>query len=102
MKKTTILYLLFISILSCNLDHDTTDPIYENSSFITAVDISSFPEIELSNPTFYDTDGKQAAFLTILKESGVTTIRLRLWVNPSNGHSGFNEVKIFADRLRLG
>jgi arabinogalactan endo-1,4-beta-galactosidase len=38
--------------------------------------------------------------LTILKEKGINTIRLRLWVNPVNEHSGFNEVKQFSQSLK--
>jgi arabinogalactan endo-1,4-beta-galactosidase len=38
--------------------------------------------------------------LKILKENGVNTIRLRLWVDPENQHSGFNEVNSFSEELR--
>ena len=33
--------------------------------------------------------GQKKDFLDILKENGVNTIRLRLWVNPENEYSGF-------------
>ncbi|WP_366837396.1 glycosyl hydrolase 53 family protein [Lutibacter sp.] len=36
----------------------------------------------------------------MLKENGVNTIRLKLWVNPSNVHSGFAEVKEFSETLK--
>ena len=86
---------------SCNKeDINTPIPESENLTFISAVDISSYPEISNSNPTFYDLEGKQNDFLTILKDNGINTVRLRLWVNPSNEHSGFNEVKQFSNTLR--
>ncbi len=72
----------------------------ENSEFISAVDISRYPEISNLDPIFYDFDGNQNDFLTILKENGINTIRLRLWVHPSNEHSSFNEVKQFSQNLK--
>jgi arabinogalactan endo-1,4-beta-galactosidase len=72
----------------------------ENLAFISAVDISKYPEISNTNQIFYDLDENQKDFLTILKEKGINTIRLRLWVNPVNEHSGFNEVKQFSQSLK--
>ncbi|GLB52569.1 hypothetical protein NBRC110019_16090 [Neptunitalea chrysea] len=83
-----------------DIPEDTPDPEPTETEFISAVDISSLPEILESNPTFYDTDGTTEDMLTILKDNGVNTIRLRLWVNPANGHCGFDEVKQFAQTLR--
>ena len=72
----------------------------ENLAFISAVDISKYPEISNTNSIFYDLYENQKDFLTILKEKGINTIRLRLWVNPVNEHSGFNEVKQFSQSLK--
>lgn len=101
MNRIIQILISLIVFISCNKD-DLIVPIPENgnSKFISAVDISSYPEISNSSPIFYDLDGNQNEFLDILKESGVNTIRLRLWVNPSNGHSGFNEVKQFSQTLK--
>ncbi len=99
-KKIAILFILII-LISCNKEIiDDSNPVPQDSQFITAVDISRYPEISKTNPIFYDTEGNQKDFLTILKENGVNTIRLRLWVNPANEHSGFNEVKQFAQTLK--
>lgn len=72
----------------------------ENLAFISAVDISKYPEISNTNQIFYDLDENQKDFLTLLKEKGINTIRLRLWVKPVNEHSGFNEVKQFSQTLK--
>lgn len=96
--KILIPCLVFIS---CNQDDpNPPTPETENSAFISAVDISRYPEISSTGPRFYDLDGKQKDFLIILKENGVNTVRLRLWVNPSNEHSGFDEVKQFSQTLK--
>lgn len=68
--------------------------------YISAVDISGYPEIEQSGARFYNRAGEEADFLALLKASGVNTIRLRLWVDPAGQHAGFEEVSSFAIRLR--
>ena len=86
---------------SCkNDDIIVADTEEENLAFISAVDISKYPEISNTNSIFYDLYENQKDFLTILKEKGINTIRLRLWVNPVNEHSGFNEVKQFSQSLK--
>lgn len=70
------------------------------SEFIAAVDISSFPKIELNNPVFKEGNENTVSFLEFLKSKGVNTIRIRLWVNPLDEHSGFDEVKSFSDALK--
>jgi arabinogalactan endo-1,4-beta-galactosidase len=49
------------------------------------VDWSSTLTLEKSGKSFKTTDGKTATFETILKASGVNTVRQRLWINPSDG-----------------
>lgn len=91
-----ILQILFFLIVltSCNKEKDSTKIIpQKNQDIVYAVDISSYPEISLHNSSFYDVNGYQKDFLLILKESGVNTVRFRLWVNPTNEHSGLSEVK---------
>ena len=68
--------------------------------FISAVDISSYPEIELSNPVFEDNNGMTISFLEFLRFKDINTIRIRLWVNPIDQHSSFEEVKLFAETLK--
>ena len=71
-----------------------------SSASIKAVDISSYPEITLSNVSYLNAVGEVEPLLNILKEEGINTIRLRLWVNPSEGHSGFQEVLTFSNELK--
>lgn len=94
--------IIFVFILISCKKEDMNDPNTDNGNqeFITAVDISRYPEISSSNPTFFDLEENQNDFLTILKDNGVNTVRLRLWVNPNNEHSGFEEVKQFSQTLK--
>lgn len=98
--KQTIV-ILFLVLISCEKDGINAPELPTgNNEFISAVDISRYPEISGTNPIFYGLDGTQNDFLNILKDNGVNTIRLRLWVHPINIHSGFNEVKQFSQVLK--
>jgi arabinogalactan endo-1,4-beta-galactosidase len=85
---------------SCNDDKIVIEPKKDFSTFISALDISRYPEISQSMQVFYNLEGHQDEFLDILAENGVNTIRLRLWVNPIKEHSDFNEVKSFSEILK--
>jgi arabinogalactan endo-1,4-beta-galactosidase len=73
----------------------------KDSSFIAAVDISSYPELMEYNPTFYNASHSAASLPDILRENGVNTIRIRLWVDPANTHSGLSEVSSFAKDMQV-
>ena len=99
-NKVLILFILLL-FLDCSSEEvrQTGDNGIQND-FINAVDISTFPQIELNNPTFKDSFGNTVPFLDILKSKKINTIRLRLWVNPFDEHSSFDEVKSFSDSLK--
>ena len=94
-----ILYALFA--VSCeNEVRPVNIPDGGSVDVVKAVDISSYPQIALSSATYLNDSGEVEPLLNILKEEGINTIRLRLWVNPSDGHSGFQEVLAFSNELR--
>ncbi|HMO33629.1 MAG TPA: glycosyl hydrolase 53 family protein [Lacibacter sp.] len=101
MKSTVhLITLSLLLLISCNKEKNGPAPTDPEAGFIAAVDISSYPEISKANPLFYDVNGNPKDFLQLLKENGVNTIRLRLWVHPVNGHSGLDEVRQFATGLK--
>lgn len=55
------------------------------ADFIKGADISSLAELEKQGATFYNATGQQQDAIAILKVSGINTIRLRLWVDPTDG-----------------
>lgn len=75
-------------------------PLAEKPDWVAAMDLSRFPEMSLDNPGFYNPQGDAVDFLAELKSNGINTVRLRLWVNPVNQHSGLEEVKQFSQSLR--
>jgi arabinogalactan endo-1,4-beta-galactosidase len=98
-----VLVLPYMLFYSCSKEDKEPDPVIPDVNtdtfFIRGADISAFPKIEQSNPVFYNQNNEEQDFITILKNSGVNTARIRLWVNPDEIHSGFNEVNEFATNL---
>lgn len=95
-------YFLFamILIVSCSRE-DINIPIEpSDEGFISSVDLSSLPQIESTNAVFYNLSGQEENVLTTLKNSGVNTVRLRIWNNPTNNHSTFEEVKVFSRKIK--
>lgn len=101
MKK----YLLIIGLLAlalpfgCSSDDKKSAPAVEDN-FIRAADVSSLPEIESEGTVYYNQAGQAEDALITLKNAGCNTIRIRLWKNPANGHSGLAEVKTLAARVK--
>ncbi len=99
MNRIAQLFFLLTVLSSCKKNEELNLDV-KNHEFISAVDISSYPEISNSNPSFYNLEGNENNFLSILKENGVNTIRVRLWVNPRNENSGFNQVNQLSNTLK--
>jgi arabinogalactan endo-1,4-beta-galactosidase len=103
MKKTTIslLLTLTLSLLSCSSnDNPTPAPTPPaTDDFIRAADVSYLPLIE-SEGTIYKHNNIAENAITTLKNAGCNTIRIRLWKDPSDSHSGLTEVKALALRAK--
>ena len=55
-----------------------------DSGYMRGVDVSTLYDLEADGALFYNASGTQKDMLTILSESGVNWIRLRVWNNPSS------------------
>ncbi len=75
-----------------------------NAQFVKGADVGWLPQMEATGFKFYDSDGKAKDCLLLLKERGINTIRLRVWVNPNNdrgsGHCGKKETVEMAQRAQ--
>ena len=103
MKQVSILLILASAILSCGGNDPVdpgTDPIpsVPTPSFAKGADISWVSEMEKDGKTFKKQDGSSADIFDVLKEVGINSIRLRVWVNPTGGWSGKNDVVKLASR----
>ncbi len=102
--KVFILIFWFASMLtfsSCEAKEPDPQPEPIPEKFIfKAADLSFLPDIEASGVIFYNRDGQAEDMLTTLKEAGMNAVRIRLWHSPTDGISGFEEVKAFAEKVR--
>lgn len=74
------------------------------AQFVHGADVGWLPQMEATGYKFYDSIGVQQNCLQILKDKGINTVRLRVWVNPTNdrinGHCSKNEVVTLALRAQ--
>jgi len=109
MKKAFWVYCastIFL-ILSCSNKGSTPAPAQPtptytppvvSSTFAKGADISWVTQMETSGYKFYDKSGNQQDLFTLMKGLGMNSIRLRAWVNPSDGWC--NTADVLAKALR--
>lgn len=103
MKRFPHLLILASVILSCggnepvNPGSETIPPV-PTPTFAKGADISWVSEMEKDGKAFKKKDGATADIFDVLKEVGINSIRLRVWVNPYNGWSGKDDVVKLATR----
>ena len=91
-----ILLLITSTFLTSCSESEKKDTVVEDN-FIRAADISFLPLIESEGTTFYN-NGVPEDMITTLKKNGCNTVRMRLWKNPTDQHSGMAEVKSLSQR----
>lgn len=84
--------LFFLSagllLLSCSKGQ----PVSTATTFAKGADISWLTEMEDRGIKFFNGSGQQEDLFLILKGLGINTIRLRVWVNPTDGYNGAADV----------
>jgi len=102
MKKQNINSMPVGVILLLVLFFLTADEV--KAQFVKGADIGWLPQMESTGYIFYDSTGAQKDCMQILKDHGINTVRLRVWVNPSNdkinGHCSKKEVAALALRAK--
>jgi len=111
MKRISFLFLLFVllSAVSCGKSgggdgsqqqptNNSTTPLH--NGFAKGADVSWLTQMEASGYKFYSSGGTQQDLLQILKDKGVNSIRLRVWVNPSDGWCNKADVIAKATRAK--
>ena len=68
-------------------------------SFIRGVDLSFTPEIR-SAGTLFKYNNVVGNILSIVKDRGINTVRLRLWYSPASSHSNLQEIIGFATEIK--
>jgi arabinogalactan endo-1,4-beta-galactosidase len=83
MKAFFLLICCWCTLSSCKKDSDSVTT--NSQVFYKGADISWLTEMETSGMKFYDKNGSQKECMELLKANGLNAIRLRVWVNPSDG-----------------
>jgi arabinogalactan endo-1,4-beta-galactosidase len=78
----------------------TYTPPVVSSSFAKGADISWVTQFESTGVKFYDAKGNQLDLFSLMKSLGFNAIRLRAWVNPSNGWCNTADVLAKATRAK--
>jgi arabinogalactan endo-1,4-beta-galactosidase len=86
--------LLFLTASSCHKNPEISIvPIVTDSSFfVKGADVSWLTEMESKGIKFYNKKGSQQDLFQILKDEGMNSIRLRVWVNPAGGWCNTKDV----------
>lgn len=99
MKQVTFQIIFLITLFSsCSENEKETNLPVKEDAFIKGADLSFLPQLEGLSIPFYD-EGMQSDVVSILKQYGMNTVRLRLWHTPQNSNSSFKEVKNFAEQI---
>lgn len=98
-----VLMSLLVSVLfSCSTSKNVQST--SKNSFAKGADVGWLPQMEATGYKFYDTDGAEKDCLQLLKDRGMNTIRLRVWVNPNDhkasGHCSKEETVVMALRAQ--
>jgi arabinogalactan endo-1,4-beta-galactosidase len=72
----------------------------DTSGFARGADISWITQMEGSGIKFYNSAGAQQDIFVVLKGVGMNSIRLRVWVNPSDGWCNMTDVVAKAVRAK--
>lgn len=65
---------------------------YDMTGFAKGADVSWLSELESNGTLFYDANGKPQECMALLRDLGMNSIRLRVWVNPDGGWCGKDDV----------
>jgi arabinogalactan endo-1,4-beta-galactosidase len=95
LQRLFLILVLFMSI-SCTAQKKNT--------FAKGADISWLPQKEATGYKFYDSDGTPKDAMQLLKDRGMNSVRLRVFVNPSDdkasGHCSKEETVAMAVRAQ--
>ncbi len=99
----TVLFGLFTACEEPQLQEPLPEKNYDLTGFVKGADISWLTEMEKAGVNFYNANGQKTECMRLLRELGMNTIRLRVWVNPVVGWCNKEDVLVKAWRAnKLG
>jgi arabinogalactan endo-1,4-beta-galactosidase len=79
---------------------NTPPPPADTGAFAKGADVSWLTQMEGAGMKFYNSASTQEDCITLLKELGINSIRLRVWVNPSDGWCNVTDMVAKAIRAK--
>lgn len=104
LKKLLVLTLTIAIFSSCKKSQPSPNPgpvppvLLPTAVFAKGADVGWLTEMEAAGRKFYNSSGTGQDLMLILKNLGMNTIRLRVWVNPVNGWN--NKADVVAKSVR--
>src|SRR5262245_28461707 len=97
-----LIYSLMLSaiLLSCKKNKAATDTDTTKPFFAKGADISWITQMEAAGIKFYNASGTAMDCMQLMKSLGMNSIRLRVWVNPTNGWCNNADVVAKAKRAQ--
>lgn len=96
LKHILLSGLLLIGAAACNDDDKPVfqdeNKTYDMSGFAKGADVSWLTQMEAEGRKFYTTQGYEKECMELLRDYGINSIRLRVWVNPSDGWCNKSDV----------
>lgn len=91
-----------LSLTGCKKNEPNTTSFDNTQEFKLAkgADISWLTEMEHNGILFYNNTGEREDVMAILKNLGINTIRLRVWVNPTGGYNNLTDLIAKAQRAK--
>lgn len=77
-----------------------TDTIKTDTTFCKGADVSWVTQMESSGKKFYNSVGTETECMRLLKSLGMNSIRLRVWVNPTDGWCNTADLLVKALRAK--
>lgn len=90
-----------LTVCACSDDESTTpqtEPTYDLTGFAKGADVSWVTEMENSGVKFYDANGTERECMWLMRSLGMNSIRLRVWVDPTDGWCNKQDVLVKAWR----
>jgi arabinogalactan endo-1,4-beta-galactosidase len=101
-NRILISSLFVFALVSCKkqptINPQPITPVSNN--FVKGADVSWITEMENAGKKFYTTTGVQKDGMELLKDIGINTIRLRVWVNPTNNWNNTADVVAKATKAK--
>lgn len=99
-KSLLVFTITVLSAFSCKKEKKEATPPAIVPAFAKGADVGWLTQMEAAGKIFYNSAGTSAECIQLLKNLGMNSIRLRVWVNPADGWNNAADVIVKAVRAK--